>query len=492
MHPAQPSKHETMETQIVIIGVGGAGLAAAVAATEKGADVILLEKRRALGGNSAMAEGLFAAGSSVQKRMKIDVRADELFKIAMNYAHWQLDARLLRAYINKSADTIQWLEDKGLKFGIYPYYPNQFPFVWHCLKSGDTVKRGGFEIIKALVKDCEGLGVLLFRETGAKKLMTDRKGHVTGVVAVTRGKELRITARSVIIATGGYGGNKELLRKYYPYYNENMVLKGVPNKGDGLLMATEIGAATEGLGILHLAGNSPRGAFDLHVVAEEPNTLWVNKKGERFVDEAISFQHFESTNALVRQPDGVGYTLLDERIKQNMIEKGVIKGLGLKALPGTKLTDLGKELELAAEKDKDWIKIAKSWDEIAQWMGAQPEVLKATIDEYNAYCEQGYDEIFAKDRRYLDALRTPPYYALKYHARYLGTIGGIKINHHMEVLDQEDNPIPGLYAAGIDTGGWESDTYCVRLAGTTFGFAINSGRIAGENAAKYVEGGRLS
>ena len=84
------------------------------------------------------------------------------------------------------------------------------------------------------------------------------------------------------------------------------------------------------------------------------------------------------------------------------------------------------------------------------------------------------------------ALRNPPYYAIKCCLGFLGTIGGIKINPHMEVLNQQDNPIPGLYAAGVDTGGWESYTYCSLLSGSTFGFAINSGRIAGENAANYI------
>jgi len=116
------------------------------------------------------------------------------------------------------------------------------------------------------------------------------------------------------------------------------------------------------------------------------------------------------------------------------------------------------------------------------------KVLKATIHEYNAASDQGYDPIFAKDRRYLLPLRTPPYYAIRTRSGFHGTIGGIKINEHMELIDNQDKPIPGLYAAGIDTGGWESETYCVVLAGSTFGFAINSGRIAGENAVHYVSG----
>ena len=95
--------------------------------------------------------------------------------------------------------------------------------------------------------------------------------------------------------------------------------------------------------------------------------------------------------------------------------------------------------------------------------------------------------MMAKDRRYLVALRTPPYYAIKCSPMFHSTIGGISINHRMEVLNGRGSPIPGLYSVGIDTGGWESDTYCAILSGTTFGFAINSGRIAGENSAEYVK-----
>lgn len=138
----------------------------------------------------------------------------------------------------------------------------------------------------------------------------------------------------------------------------------------------------------------------------------------------------------------------------------------------------------AAEKGN--VKISNSWDDIAVWIGTRPEILKTSIDEYNVCCDQGHDAVFTKDRKYLEALRPPPYYALKCYPRFLGTIGGIKINHHMEVLNHKDNPISGLYAAGVDTGGWEADNYNAILSGTTFGFAINSGRIAGENAADYV------
>jgi ferredoxin len=146
-----------------------------------------------------------------------------------------------------------------------------------------------------------------------------------------------------------------------------------------------------------------------------------------------------------------------------------------------------KAVSLQPAKTADpYIRITDTWEEIAQWMGVDPDSLKLTIAEYNSVCEKGYDPVFKKDRRYLVPLQTPPYYTIKMGVDYLDTIGGIRINERMEVLDKKGVPIPGVYAAGVDTGGWVGDTYCIRTTGTTFGFAINSGRIAGESAVKKI------
>jgi len=474
VNTGETSKIQHLDTEIVVVGAGGAGLAAAVTAAENGARVIVLEKRLTVGGNSLMAEGLFAAESEFQNRLGIDARRDELFRMAMDYSHWKINQRIVRAYIDKSGDTVQWLADRGAKLDhILAVHPNQVLHTWHC-----HPKRGGPQVVKALAKICKERGVRLLYQTPAKKILVSKKGSVTGVLAAKGEQEIRIPARSVIIGTGGYGGNKELLKKYYPYYNENVVLLGAPNKGDGLLMSTEIGAATEGLGLLMLMGPRFQGSPSTVILAREPNTVWVNRKGERFIDEAVTLST-ERANALDRQPEGISYTLFDEKIKQQIIEKGFIN-MGLFILPQMKKTEL--ENDITAEANKKTLKISGSWEEIAGWIGAVPEALKATIADYNFFCKQGYDEAFFKDRRYLQPLCTPPYYAMKCTSALLVTVGGIKINHHMEVLDQQDNPIPGLYAVGIDAGGWQGDTYCLELSGFAFGFAVNSGRIAGEHA----------
>jgi fumarate reductase flavoprotein subunit len=148
----------------------------------------------------------------------------------------------------------------------------------------------------------------------------------------------------------------------------------------------------------------------------------------------------------------------------------------------------GLDKELSKHIEKGGAFKSESLEEISEWIGAPRNALRKTVDEYNASCDQRYDEIFVKDKQYLQALRTPPFYAIKFSGALLGTMGGIKINYKMEVLNKEDDPIPGLYAVGADTGGWESDTYCAVLAGSAFGFAMNSGRIAAENASDYIQG----
>jgi fumarate reductase flavoprotein subunit len=479
-------KRENLESQLVVLGSGGTGLAAALTAAEAGVDVLLIEKGAHGGGNTAMARGIFAADSPVQKRMNIEAPKDELFRLAMSYAHWATDPRLVRAFIDKSGDTIQWLEEKGLQFEGIPNYNNVGRLVFH-------VPAGrGAELVRLLVRKCKESGVRLLTRTATTRLVTGEGGKIAGIVATsndgTEDKELVVAAGAVVIATGGYAGNRELLKKYYEYYTDDLCLHGVPNMGDGLRLSTEIGAATEGLGVLHLRGPRYGASTYITTVVEEPNTLWVNKRGERFVDEAMAFYWPEAGNALSRQPDSASYTLFDGGIMRGFVDEGLIKGVAHYP-PGTKMTELDRRLRSQPEK---YVKISTTWGEIASWMGVSPDVLQSTIDEYNRFCDRGHDETFAKDARFLAPLRTPPYYAIKCSQSFHGTIGGIRINHHMEGLNQQSEPIPGLYAGGIDVGGWESRTYGITLPGSAFGFALNSGRIAGENAVAYLKRGTTS
>lgn len=484
-------KGKTLAADLVVIGGGGAGLSAAAAAGEKGAQVIVLEKH-GFGGNSALAFGIFAAESRTQKRLNIKSSGDELFKQAMDFAHWRINPRLVRSIIDKSGDTIRWLEEKGLEFDCIPYFHSRDQQVptWHVPDGG------GAELIKVLKQNCRDLGVQLLSQTPARKMVISGNGEVTGVLAEKKGETLPIRTKSVIIATGGFGGNKALLGKYCSEYNDHMVCFGLLHQGDGLIMADEIGAAKEGLGMLMLSGPITLGNMNVMIddpsnqkqmtlyfsSVMEPNTLWINQAGKRFVDESIGHDHHLASHAVARQPESICCTVFDNKLIQDILNRNEDPELKLKNFRGGPRRLKGAE----AERVKDPLKRFDSLDQLARWIGADPHILYATIAEYNAFCEQGHDPLFAKSAEYLEPLATPPYYAVKWSPTFPNTVGGIKINEQMEVVNNRDIPIPGVYAAGVDTGGWVSETYFIKLSGYAFGYAVNSGRIAGENAAGFA------
>jgi fumarate reductase flavoprotein subunit len=472
------------EVELVIVGGGGAGLPAAVQALEDGvSSLVILEKRSRLGGNAQMAWGLFAAESPVQKEELVDSRKEVLFKLIMDWTHWKISPEIFRAFVWKSGDTIRWLEDKGLKFNLVRYFPGQEPPVWH-IPDGH-----GARLIEVLTDRCESLGGQMLLNTQCKRILSDEQGVVNGVLAEKDGKDFTIKTKSVIIATGGYAGNRELLKKYCEYYDDHVHCFGLPHAGDGLRMATDLGASTASLGLLllewpHVYGDS---SASLESIAREPCTVYVNKTGERFVDEIKGFHAFECANAVLRQPDKIGYILADEEMIDDAENRGVHLGRGRnRAERRRKMPGLKKLVHTIADLKTGNICISDSWEEIALWIGADPSVLKSTIDEYNNGCDCGHDDAFFKDPFYLKPLRKPPYYAIKGELVFLNTMGGLKINEFMEVINKKGSAIKGLYAAGADTGDWEPDTYCDNLSGTALGFAVNSGRIAAENAAKYI------
>ncbi len=499
-------KSPDRQADIVIIGGGGAGLSAALTAFERGCkSVVLLEKQPSPGGSTVMAHDIFGVESPVQKRAWFDTSRDEMFKTHMEWTHWTVNPRIVRAFIDKSGDTIAWLEGLGLNFRLMPMYPNQSPLIRH------SIEGRGIKLIKVLRENAESRGLKLLTRTRAKKILRAESGEVTGVLAENADGEITIGAKTVIITTGGYGGNREMLKKYYPHYKESMTYDPPrTNTGDGIVMAIEAGADTAGLGALNLHGPAflPRSGADMMEIDDaldahgnplklpimmaslEPDTIWVNKLGERFTDEGRILQFFAHGYSVVRQPEGIGYTIYDSELVR-LKEK---EGIYCQPAPGWHPHDTycnnfplpGFERELSKGNDK--IKIADSWDEIAVWMGADPAALKATVDEYNVACDQGYDPLFNKDRKYLRPLRKPPFYAIEGHAMIADTVGGIKINEKMEVIDTEGRPIPGLLAAGTTTGEWEAEAYDYHLTGHLVGFAINSGRIAGETAMAYLAG----
>jgi fumarate reductase flavoprotein subunit len=473
---------EREDRQLVIIGGGGAGLAAAVEASEKGIrDISVIEKSPVPGGNSAIAGGIFACESPVQERLGIPSSRDQLFKKAMDWAHWSnVRPGVLRAFVNKSGETIRWLEAKGLEFDLITFYPHQMPPVQH------NPKGFGAALIRLLRSECDKKGVRILCQAAAQKIVRGENGAVAGIEILADGKVTEISCRSIIIATGGFSGNRELMRRYFPNLGDELVLSGLPLNGDGIFLAGAAGAAIEDTATMIKEG--PR--YHMHqwpLLALERNavTLWVNRLGERFTDESTGYHIFESVNSIMSQPDKACFTLVDSSVRRYFEQN--IRSLTThirENSPSIIHDTLEKGLQDGAKKGT--IKIAGDWPEIASWIGAGSRALTETIARYNEFCRQGYDADFVKDRQYLLPLVEPPFYAIRDLVVQLDTIGGIRIDDKMRVLDRRNQAIPGLYAAGAVTSGWESEIYCSELSASAFGFAINSGRIAAENIAGYL------
>ncbi len=481
-----------VKADIVIIGGGGSGLAAAAGALEKGAkNIVILEKYAKLGGNAVNPGGIFGTDTDLERRMGIDARKDDVFKKSMDYAHWKTNARLVRTLINRSGDTIKWLEGKGITFvDLVAHFHNQIPNTYH-VAGGEG--RTGTQIVRVLSKQCqESPDVRIFFNTSAKKIIRSAKGSVSGVIAAGKTEgEIRIDTKSVIICTGGFAGNEKLIKQYDLSYSQKEVPpSGIPHQGDGVRMGTEIGAALDGMVVFEWGGFfAATGALSSFI--RRYDMVWINKKGERYFDESMPIST-EVANAVYRQPGRIIYCLFDENIKKSNLEKVLtsyeVVFLGANnETPDNFPAKIERDLKLCNRNGTG--KISRNWSEIADWMGIKPAILKSTVDEYNSFCDHGYDETFNKERYYLTPLRKPPFYALRCGLKMTAIHGGIKINHRMEALDKEDEPIPGLYAAGIETGATEWDSYNMGISGHAFGFAINSGRIAGEEASKYAAKG---
>jgi fumarate reductase flavoprotein subunit len=224
----------------------------------------------------------------------------------------------------------------------------------------------------------------------------------------------------------------------------------------------------------------------LQVAAVQPD-LWVDPRGERFCNEAVSFHDTSAGNVNARHKEGYTYTLLDDSIIKTIQADGIDRNMAQDNLPGTRPLEFNSQLQAAIDGGTNEVFAADNVEKLAGQMDVDPEVLSSSVMQYNGFCEKGHDALFAKDRKYLRPLLGPRFYAIKCRTISLGTIGGIRINGEMAVLDRKGRVIPGLYAGGMDAGGMWGDSYPIREgSGASSAFAINSGRIAGKNILIYL------
>ncbi|MCR4435914.1 MAG: FAD-dependent oxidoreductase [Clostridiales bacterium] len=493
-----------MSADVVVVGAGPAGLAAAVTAAEGGTKVIVLEKTAAIGGTGLLgAFGLLAADSKLQKEAGKKVPVDGVFKEWMDYTHWFADANIVRAYIQKSASTIDWLIAHGMDLRLSPpaqkTHMNGY-WTYHAFK--DYSKKPDY--FKNLQTAAANKGAQFLLETPADSLITDANGNVTGVTAKKKdGTVLNISAKAVIVATGGYGGNPDMVKEKLSGDKQAVNLFGVSfTSGDGIKMAWKAGAA-KGDSILQLHGTTippelmaklgDKKIPDLSSVLNLCSYPYVDPAGRRFVNEDVNYDTALVANVTYAQGDHI-FILLSGNMVNALMTKGA-RALGNYDSPARIAG-----VPLVPDLDKPWTGLqtdldnavaagfafkGQTLDELAKASGMDAKILTETINRYNELCKKGVDEDFKKDPKLMYPLTEGPYYAVMQRASYLTAAGGVKIDDKTEALNSKGVPIPGLYVAGNDASGLYGDSY-VLLEGGTLGWAFNSGRIAGENAVKYV------
>lgn len=511
-----------METDVVVIGGSAAGLAAAITAAEEGVRVVLFEKYPYLGGIAKLGMGVAAVESRLQRERAFPFKKDDAFKLIMEHTDWRADARLVRAWVNEMPQTIEWLENLGVEFELLDIYQSP-DFI---VPSGHLVKRtrrvimpsdeakwagvtGEVEIapdkpspieggrtaimINIMAQKAKEKGVEIFTSSPVKKILAEN-GRVTGIVAEIKGERKQVFCKSVVIASGGFCHNKEMVKKYtgFEVGNDIFVLHGVELTGDCIQMAWELGAAQDDMAPAILTEPLLPYEPNLRCAFNQPFNLVVNQDGKRFInEEKLGANWVHLAYAMARQRNKCAYVIFDENIRKHMEEYGfeyihyLFRPIRLK-LDGKQFDEA---LEKALKSKHSFLIVANSLEELAYKIEVDPSVLRETIYEYNSFCEKGYDAAFNKNPRYLIPIKQPKYYATKYVLYMYTTVGGIKINERTEVLNRNGGIIRGLYAAGDCAASVLAYDFSLSymLWGANLSFALCTGRIAGRNAASYAK-----
>jgi fumarate reductase flavoprotein subunit len=441
---------------VVVVGAGAAGLAAAIEAADAGAKVAVIEKMPMVGGSTILSAGIvYATGSDIQQQAGVQDSVDDLVAYWSERAEGKANEALLRTVAEKSGDTINWLvNDIGVKFA------SPFPAGTSPVLRGHMADGGGNGIIAPMKTYADSKNVEFILETTATELITNKKGEVTGVKAVDKDdKKLTFNAKAVILATGGFDRNEELMQKYASEAVGESTYVAVGNAGDGLTMAEKINAGIVGNGSV-IGFKAVEG--ELNLESEISSLMWspyllVNKEGERFVNESSDYP---------------------------IIHEALLKQTDLRALLIFDATTYNPLLDQAVEKGEAYV--ADSLEELAQLSGVNKDAFLETVQEYNQMIDNEEDTLFGKALTGFTRIETPKYYGVKIIAASIGTMTGIQIDTDAHVLDNSGNIIPNLYAAGeVANGEFFYKVY--PASGTSIQMSLSLGRIAGVNASNSTE-----
>ena len=450
-----PKEEKTIDTEIVIIGAGGAGMTAAIMLQQAGKDFVILEKMPYVGGNTTKATGgMNASETHYQKEQGIE-DSNALFAAdTMKGGHALNDSSLVAVMANSSAGAIDWLDTIGAELPKISFSGGASVNRIHAPADGSGV---GAYLVDRFSAKLNELGVKVMLETAATELLTDEDGKIAGVKAVGPDAMYTINARAVILASGGFGANEAMYTTYRPDLKGTVTTNAPGATGDGIVMAQALGADLVDIEQIQLHPTVEQTTSILITESVRGDgAILVNQGGVRFTNELLTRDAVSA--AELAQEGSYAYIIFDQKLRDNLkaVEKYVKSGITVQA---------------------DTI------EGLAEQLGIDPATLAKTLNDWNEIVKNQRDTQFGRTTGMKEDLTTAPYYAIKIAPGIHHTMGGVKINTAAEVINTEGAAIPGLFAAGEVCGGVHGGN---RLGGNAVADIVIFGRIAAESAMAYL------
>ena len=455
MPASEVAEVEDVVSDVIVIGGGGAGISAAMAARDAGKEVVLLEKLSILGGNTALSGGVMTR-SGVEGDPEGTMTEEELYEFYMTMTEGGANPDVVRRYVENSPTDLAWIHAMGP--GIHE--TARYRTTPENIMAVQPAENSGRGLLDPMIKGLEESGTKIYRDTAATELIIE-DGIVVGVKATNKhGQEQNFYANGgVVIATGGFPDNVELLAKYSSLGAERAITMCSPGPtGDGLVMAEKIGADVKFADQWDNIGSNSELDMGYMVAFPQLNSLLVNDSGERFISEdAQRPTIYKEMLFQIANGSDAFYFMFDENTIGEGADALVEKGSAFKA---------------------------DTLEELADLMEVPLDTLLKTVDRYNEIKDQE-DTDFDKPAKFMLGLENGPFYAAKTWPIRTSTIGGLVINEESEVLDAQGAPIPGLFAGG-EVANYSFFHNIYSTCGSAVGHAVVFGRIAGTNAANFI------
>ena len=444
-----------MDVDVVIVGAGGAGMSAAVEVANAGKSVVIVEKMPIIGGNTNYATGgMNAAETPYQEATGVKDTKQTFYDDTMKGGKDKNDPDLLRTLVDNAPDAVEWLNNLGAGLKRVTLSGGATNPRIHTPEDGSPV---GPVVVQVLSKKLEEQNVEIMLETTAEKII-EKDGTVTGIQATDKsGNSFNINAKAVILATGGFGANSQMVEKYRPDLKGFSTTNHKGATGDGIVMAQEVGADLTDIEEIQIHPTTdPETGYLFTEGLRGDGAILVNLDGKRFTDELLT-RDVVSANIL-KQKDGLAYLIVNEAMRE-------------------------ENASLAGYIEDDYAVQGETIKDLAKTLKIDETTLENTLKTYTGYVKAGKDKEF--ERAHLtQTLEEGPYYALEVTPGIHHTMGGVKIDTKSHIISTEGQAIKGLYAAGEVTGGVHGGN---RIGGNAVADIIVFGRIAGQTATSELQ-----